>query len=68
MIHNSDSVSCAVVSNSLQPHEPYQAPRSMEFSEQEYWSRLPFPPPGDLPHPGIQPRSPTLQAKSLPLD
>ena len=31
----------------------YQAPQSMEFSRQEYWSRLPFPSPGDLPNPGI---------------
>ena len=39
---------------------------SMEFSRQEYWSGLPLPPPGDLPDPGIRPRSPTLQADSLP--
>ena len=39
----------------------------MGFSRQEYWSRLSCPPPGDLPHPGIEPRSPTLQADSLPL-
>ena len=38
---------------------------SMEFSRQEYWSGLPFPSPGDLPHPGIKPRSLTLQADSL---
>ena len=44
-----------------------QAPLSREFSRQEYWSELPFPPPGDLPNPGIEPRSPTLQADSLPL-
>ena len=37
----------------------------MEFSRQEYWSGLPFPSPGDLPNPGIEPRSPTLQADSL---
>ena len=36
-----------------------------EFSRQEYWSRLPFPSPGDLPNPGIKPKSPTLQADSL---
>ena len=36
----------------------------MEFSRQEYWSRLPCPPPGDLPNSGIEPRSPTLQADS----
>ena len=42
------------------------APLSMGFSRQEYWSGLPFPFPGDLPHPGIKPESPTLQADSLP--
>ena len=43
-----------------------QAPPSMGFSRQEYWSGLPFPSPGDLPNPGIEPRSPALQADSLP--
>ena len=43
----------------------YQAPPSMEFSRQEYWSGLPFPSPGDLPDPGIEPRSPALQADTL---
>jgi len=38
----------------------------MGFSRQEYWSGLPFPSPGDLPNPGIKPRSPTLQADFLP--
>ena len=38
----------------------HQAPLSMGFSRQEYWSGLPFPPPGDLPDPGIKPTSPTL--------
>ena len=38
---------------------------SMGFSRQEYWSGVPFPSPGDLPHPGIEPRSPTLQAGAL---
>ena len=38
----------------------YQAPQSMGFSRQEYWSGLPFPSPGDLPDPGIEPRSPAL--------
>ena len=42
-----------------------QAPPSMGFSRQEYWSGLPFPSPGDLPDPGIEPRSPTLQADAL---
>ena len=44
----------------------HQAPPSMGFSRQEYWSGLPFPSPGDLPDPGIEPRSPALQADSLP--
>ena len=44
----------------------HQAPLSMRFSRQEYWSRLPFPSPGDLPNPGIEPRSPALQAYALP--
>ena len=43
----------------------HQAPPSMGFSRQEYWSGLPFPSPGDLPDPGIEPRSPTLQADAL---
>ena len=43
----------------------YQAPLSMGFSRQEYWSGLPFSSPGDLPDPGIKPRSPALQADSL---
>ena len=43
----------------------YQAPQSMEFSRQEYWSGLSFPSPGDLPNPGIKPRSPALQADAL---
>ena len=43
-----------------------QAPPSMGFSRQEYWSGLPFPSPGDLPDPGIEPGSPALQADALP--
>ena len=43
----------------------HQAPLSMGFSRQEYWSGLPFPSPGDLPNPEIEPRSPTLQADAL---
>ena len=39
-----------------------QTPLSMEFSRQEYYSGLPFPSPGDLPDPGIEPKSPALQA------
>ena len=45
----------------------YQAPQSMGFFSQEYWSELPFPSPRDLPHPGIESESPELQADSLPL-
>ena len=44
----------------------HQAPPSVEFSRQEYWSGLPCPPPGNHPNPGIEPRSPTLQLDSLP--
>ena len=44
----------------------YQAPLSMGFSRQEYWSGLPFPSPGDLPDPGIEPGSPAFQADALP--
>ena len=44
----------------------HQAPLSMKFYRQGYWSGLPFPSPGDLPNPGIKPRSPALQADSLP--
>ena len=43
----------------------HQTPPSMGFSRQESWSGLPFPSPGDLPDPGIEPRSPTLQADNL---
>ena len=53
----------------LQPHEPQppmnQAPPSMEFSRQEYWTGLPFPSPGDLPDPGVETRSPTLQVDAF---
>ena len=44
------------------------APLSMEFSGQEYWSELPFPSPGHLPAPGIEPGSPALRAVSLPTE
>ena len=45
-----------------------QAPLSMGFPRQEYWSELPFPPPGNLPNPGIKPGSPALQMDSLPTE
>ena len=44
----------------------HEAPLSMGFSRQEYWSGLPFPSPGDLPDPDIEPGSPALQADALP--
>ena len=55
------------MSTSLQPHGlyPCQAPLSMGFSRQEYWSGLPFPSPGDLPNPEIEPGSPELHAEIL---
>ena len=46
----------------------YQAPLSMEFSRQEYWSVLPLPSPGNLPNPETEPGYPTLQADTLPYD
>ena len=43
----------------------HQAPLFMGFSRQEYWSRFPFPSPGDLPNPEIEPKSPALEADAL---
>ena len=59
--------SCSVVADSLQAHElwPARLLCPWGFSRQEYWSGLPCPPPGDLPNPGIEPRSPILQADSF---
>ena len=45
-----------------------QVPLSMGFPRQEHWSKVPFSSPGDLPDPGIKPRSPALQADSLPTE
>ena len=59
---SSVSASHSVMSSSL---PPLQAPLSMGFSSQEYWSGSPFPSPGDLPSPGVEPGSPTLQAECL---
>ena len=58
-MHESESESRSVVSDSIQ---------SMEFSRPEYWSGQSFPSPGDLPNPGIEPRSPALQVDSLPAE
>ena len=60
-------LSCSVVSNSWDPID-CSLPGSMGFSRQEYWSGLPFPSPGDIPDSGIKPRSPALQADSLPTE
>ena len=54
------SESCSIVSDSQR--------QSMEFSGPEYWSGQPFPSPGNLPNPGIEPRSPALQADALPVE
>ena len=69
--NESESVIHSVVSNPLQPHGlrlhgALQAPLFIQFSRQEHWSGLSFPSPGELPNPGIEPGSPTLQADSLP--
>ena len=64
-----ESVSHSAVSDSVIPRAvAHQAPMSMELSKQEYLSGLPFPSPGDLPDPGIEPGTPTLQADALPSD
>ena len=61
----SPGVKVKVLSDSLQPHGLYCP---WGFSRQECWNELPCLPPGDLPNQGIEPRSPTLQADSLPAD
>ena len=61
----------SVVSDSLRPVDcivAHQTPPSMGFSRQEYWSGLPFPSPGDLPNPGLEPGSPALLAGSVPFE
>ena len=65
-VKESESVSYSAMSDSVTPWTgPPQAPLSMGFSRQEYWSGLPFPSPGYLPHAGIEPGSPALRADSL---
>ena len=60
---------CLVAQLCLTPATPWtvacQAPLSMGFPRQEYWSGLPFHSPGDIPDPGIEPRSPALHSDSL---
>ena len=57
------SLSCVFVTPWTVAH---QAPLSMGFSRQDYWSGSPFPPPGDISNSGMEPKSPALQADSLP--
>ena len=65
--HDGRQELASVVSNSARLSAiAYQAPLSIGFPRQEYWSGLPCPPLGDLPDPGIEPMSPALQADSLP--
>ena len=61
-------LSCSVMSDSLRPHglQPTRLLCPRRFSRQEYWNRLPCPLPGHLPNPGIKPKSPALQADSVP--
>ena len=63
-------LSRSVMSDSLWPRglQPARLLCPWGFSRQEYWSGLPCPPPGDLPNPGIEPRSPALQVDSLPIE
>ena len=65
---NIQSMNVLVMSNSFQPHglQPIRLLCPQVFSRQEYWGGLPCPPSGDLPNPGIKPRSPALQADLLP--
>ena len=55
------------MSNPLQLRGPHQAPLSMKFPREEYWSGLSIPSPGDLPNPRIEPMSPAFWEDSLPL-
>ena len=67
-------VMCVCVSHSDMSHSAipwavaHQASLSMGFSRPQYWSGFPCPSPGDLPYSGIKPRSPALQADSLPFE
>ena len=65
-LNRSESESLSVPSDPLRPSATPWTIQSMGLSRPEYWSGLPFPSPGDLPNPGIKPRSPALQADSLP--
>ena len=62
-----ESVKVKVTQSCLTLCDPWTI-QPMEFSRSEYWSGSPFPSPGDLLNPGLEPRSPTLQADSLPAE
>ena len=64
-IHNLICLVAQLCPNLCNPMEPTRLLCLWGFSRQEYWSGLPCPPPGDLPNPGFEPRSPTLQVDSL---
>ena len=72
--HKGVPSSCAVLTDSIMSDsatpwtEPTRLPCPWEFSRQGHWSDLQCPTPGDLPNPGIEPRSPALQADSLPTE
>ena len=69
LINHTCAVLCVTAQSCLtlcDPMDRSQAPLSMGFSRQQYWSGLPCPPPGDLFNPGIEPRCPALQGDSLP--
>ena len=70
VLHSCAALSRSVVSDSLRPRGlwPARLVCPWGFSRQEHWSGLPCPPPGDLPNPGIEPRSPSLQVDSLPAE
>ena len=65
VFHKKEKKESEVAQSCLTLFDAHQVPPSMEFSRQEYWSGLPFPSPRDLPDPGTEPGSPTLQVDSL---
>ena len=69
LLSGSPSCDVSIMADSAIPQTvAHQVPLFMEFSRPKYQSGLPFSPPGDLPHPGIEPESPALQADSLPIE
>ena len=68
VISHASKIMLKILQAKLQQYGNHQAAPSMGFSRQEYWSGFPCPTPGDFPNTGIEPRSPTLQADSLPTE